>query len=144
MGNEENKIENQEQQQESEIEIAELARAELDKKDREIKNLKRELAKQKLYSEQEDEQQPERTKDDCINAIFNPNICNYDYAVAVLDLVDIEVKAGRKNPLGKNGQQVYDFLDDCVASCEGDKSKFTAIYQAKIGKDDLPIRNKRR
>ena len=76
------------------------------KKDREIKNLKRELAKQKLYSEQEDEQQPERTKDDCINAIFNPNICNYDYAVAVLDLVDIEVKAGRKNPLGKNKEGI--------------------------------------
>lgn len=143
MPNEE--IENQVKENElNDVEIAELAKAELNKRDREIRNLEKELAKAKLYSKETEQEIQPRTKEDCIATIFNPNVCNYDYAIAVLDLVDIETKAGRKNPLGKNGQAVYDFLDECVAACDGDKSKFPIVYQAKIGKDDLPIRKNRR
>ena len=130
----------------TDLEIAELASKEISERDKKIRELEKQLAKSKLMSNPDEEPEIVRTKEDCLKTIFDSKVSNYDYAVAVCDLVDIETKAGRPNPLGKDGDAVYDFLDDCIACCDGDKSKFPSVYQAKIGKDDLPaaIRSKRR
>ena len=137
---------NNEQELEDDVEIAELARQELDKRDKEIKKLKKELAQSKLLREPQEEQMQVRTKEECLDVILNSSACNYDYAVAVCDLVDIERGAGRPNPLGKDGDKVYDFFDECIASCNGDKTKFPSVYQSKIGNDDAVMfaRNKKR
>ena len=66
---------------------------------------------------------------------------------AVVDLVDIEKNEGRANPLGKNGDAVYDFFKEVIEECDGDKNLFTSIYQTKLGEDDPQIKlayNKRK
>lgn len=138
---------NQEQNVEmDDMEIAELAKRELDKRNEEIRKLKKELAQAKLLSEPKEEEEPSLTKDDCMKVLFNGNTCNYDFAVAVCNLVDIERDEGNPNPLGKRGDEVYNFFEECIDACNGDKSKFPAVYQAKIGNDDAPViakKNKR-
>ena len=127
----------QEQQEElSEIEIAELANQELKKKNAEIAKLKRELAQKKLYSTATDEEETLMSREECINVISDPNAINYDYAESVCRLVDIELDEGHANPLGEDGQDVYDFFKEVLEECGDDKSRFTAIYQARIGADD--------
>lgn len=129
------------------IEIAELANNELRKKDSEIAKLKKDLAKAKLLSEAEDEVPETMSKEDCIRVISDSNTTNYDYAVAVVNLVDNELAEGKANPLGKNGEQVYNFFKDVIDECGDDKSRFTSIYQARIGTDTpqtaMAYRNRR-
>lgn len=131
----------------SEIEIAELANKELKKKEQEIADLKKQLAKEKLYSKAEDEEREIPTREDCLKVIGSNKTNNYDYAQAVVDLVDIEKNEGRANPLGKNGDAVYDFFKEVIEECDGDKNLFPSIYQTKLGEDDPQIKlayNKRK
>lgn len=127
-------------------EIAELANRKLKEKDAEIKTLRTELNKLKLLSTAEEEEEEPLSREECIKRISDSNICNYDYAEAVIGLVDAETNDGRPNPLGPNGEAVYDFFKSVIEACDGDKSKFTTLYQTMIGADE-PLtaakRNKR-
>lgn len=139
--------EQQQQQELSEIEIAELANKELKKKEKEIADLKKQLAQEKLYSQAEDNEREIPTKEECLKIIESNKTNNYDYAQAVIDLVDIELGEGRQNPLGKNGDAVYNFFKDVIEECDGDKTRFPSIYQARLGEDDPQVKlayNKRK
>ena len=117
------------------------------KKEQEIADLKKQLAKEKLYSQAEEEEREIPTREDCLKVIGSNKTNNYDYAQAVVDLVDIEKNEGRANPLGKNGDAVYDFFKEVIEECDGDKNLFTSIYQTKLGEDDPQIKlayNKRK
>ena len=118
------------------VEIAELANKEIRGKDAEIAKLKKELAKAKLYSMAEEEEKEPLTREECIKRLGSSGISNYDYAEAVIGLVDIELANGNPNPLGKNGEEVYTFLKDVIEECGDDKSRFPSIYQARLGADD--------
>lgn len=132
--------ENVEQEEElTEMELAELANKKLREKDEEIKKLTKELAKQKLLSSGEEEEEELISREECIKRISSSNTCNYDYAEAVIALVDHEVNAGNPNPLGKDGEEVYEFFKEVLEACDGDKSRFTSIYQAKIGDDPKEV-----
>lgn len=123
----------------SDIEIAELANKALKEKDAELNATRRELAKAKLYSTADDEEVELPSKEDCIKIIGDSRTENYDYAQAVCDLVDIELSEGRPNPLGKNGDEVYNFFKDVIEECGDDKSRFVSIYQSRIGNDPSEI-----
>lgn len=123
----------------TDIEVAELANKEIRKRDAEIQQLKRDLAKQKLLSNADEEAEEAMSKEECLKILGDPKTTNYDYARAAVALTDIEVEAGRPNPLGENGEDVRNFLAETVEDCDGDPTRFTAIYQAKIGADDPSI-----
>lgn len=136
-----NKEQKEQETEESltEIEIAELANKELRKKEEEIAKLKKDLAKAKLYSEAAEEEEEFLTREECIRRISDNRTTNYDYAEAVIGLVDDELLRGNPNPLGKDGEAVYNFLRDVIEECDGDKSRFTSIYQARLGPDDPSV-----
>ena len=119
-----------------EVEIAELANKEIRSKDAEIAKLKRDLAKAKLYSTAEEEEEEPLTREECVKRLSDSRTTNYDYAEAVVGIVDLELSEGRPNPLGKNGEEVYNFFKDVLEECGDDKSRFTSIYQARLGADD--------
>ena len=123
----------------TEIEIAELANKEMRKKDAEIAKLTKELAKAKLLSVAEEEETSQVTREECLKVLGDSNTSNYDYAQAVVDLVDIEIAEGRPNPLGRDGEKVQEFFKDVLKECGDDKSRFPAVYQSKIGADDKLI-----
>ena len=123
----------------TEIEIAELANKELRKKEEEIAKLKRDLAKAKLYSEADGEEKEILTREECIKRISDNHITNYDYMEAVVNLIDDELSRGNPNPLGKDGDVIRNFLNDVIEECDGDKSRFPSIYQARLGADDPSI-----
>ena len=123
----------------SEVEIAELANKEIKTRDAEIAKLKKELAQAKLYSVAEDEEELTLSREECIKRLSDSRISNYDYAEAVVGLVDLELADGKPNPLGVNGKEVYDFFKDVLEECGDDKSRFTAVYQAKLGNDDPQV-----
>lgn len=133
-----NNNENEEQEL-SEIEIAELANKELRKKEEEISKLKKDLAKSKLYSEAPEEKEVALTREECIERIGGNNTSNYDYAEAVLRLCDIAKDEGKPNPLGTDGEKVYSFFKDVIEECDGDKSRFTSIYQSHLAPDDPKV-----
>ena len=114
----------------SELEIAELANREIRKKDEEIAKLKKDLAKAKLLSQAEEEEEEPLSREECLKRLSDTRTTNYDYAEAVIGLVDAELAEGKPNPLGKNGKEVYDFFKDVIEECDGDKARFTSIYQA--------------
>lgn len=60
---------NENEEELSEIEIAELANKEIRSKDDEIRKLKKDLAKAKLYSTAEDEEEEPMSREDCIKII---------------------------------------------------------------------------
>lgn len=123
----------------SDIEIAQLANQEIRKRDEEIAKLRKDLAKSKLYYNADDEEQEHLTREECISRLADNGTTNYDYAEAVIGLVEAELEAGRPNPLGKRGDDVYNFLKDCIEECGDDKSRFVSIYQSKIGADSADI-----
>lgn len=131
---------NPEQEEElSELEIAELANKELRKKEEEIAKLKKDLAKAKLLSQAEEEEEEPLSREECLKRLSDTRTTNYEYAEAVIGLVDAELAEGKPNPLGKNGKEVYDFFKDVIEECDGDKTRFTSIYQARLGADDPSI-----
>lgn len=123
----------------SDEEIAELANKELRKKEEEIAKLRKDLAKAKLLSTAEDEEEDPLSREECIKRISDTRTTNYDYAEAVIGLVDNELSKGNPNPLGKDGDEVYEFFKNCIEECGDDKSRFTSIYQARLGADDKSI-----
>ena len=131
--------ENKQQEEMDDIELAELANKELRKKEEEIAKLKKDLAKAKLYSEAEEEEEETLSREECVSRLSDMRTTNYDCIEAVVNLVDLELAEGHENPLGKNGQEIYDFLKDCIDECGDDKSRFTAVYQSKLGADDPKI-----
>ena len=95
----------------SDDEIAVLANKEIRKRDNEIIELKKELAKLKLYSDAEENQKSDELSIEQYKKILSDgNASNYDIALAV----------------------TKDVIDECAE----DKSRFISIYQAKIGADD--------
>lgn len=135
---EQKKLEEQAKQMDD-LEIAKLANEELKKKEKEILDLKKQLAKEKLLSQADEEERELPSREDCLKVINSNQATNYDYAQAVLDLVDNARNENQPNPLGKNGDAVYDFFKECIEECDGDKNRFTAIYQSKLGEDDLSV-----
>lgn len=131
--------EKQQQEEMDDIELAELANRELRKKEEEIAKLKKDLAKAKLYSEAEEEEEETLSREECVSRLSDVRTTNYDCIESVVNLVDLELAEGHENPLGKNGQEIYDFLKDCIDECGDDKSRFTAVYQSKLGADDPTI-----
>lgn len=132
--------ENQEKEVEmTDEEIAELANKEIRARDEEIAKLKKALNKAKLYSQAPEEEEVSLTKKECLEVISNPHSLNYDYAEAVCRLVDIELADGNPNPLGQDGEDVYKFFKDVIDECDGDKDRFTALYQLKLAPDDAQI-----
>lgn len=123
----------------TEIEIAELANKELRKKEEEVAKLKKELATLKLYSKAEEDEEETLTREECMKRISDSRTTNYDYAEAVIGLVDDELSKGNPNPLGKDGEAVYNFFKDVIEECDGDKSRFPSIYQARLGADDPSV-----
>ena len=131
---------NPEQQEMDDISIAEQANKLLQKEREEKEKLKKELARAKLLSNGNPEEEKEvMSKEDCLKIIGDKNTCNYDYAVAVVNLVDRELEAGQPNPLGEHGQEIRDFFEEVIEDCDGDKTKFTSVYQAKLPADDPKI-----
>lgn len=130
----EQEVKNEEELEE--VEIAELANKEIRNKDAEIAKLKRDLAKAKLYSTAEEDEEEPLTREECVKRLSDSRTTNYDYAEAVVGIVDLELSEGRPNPLGKNGEEVYNFFKDVLEECGDDKSRFTSIYQARLGADD--------
>lgn len=118
------------------VEIADLANKEIRSRDAEIAKLKKDLAKAKLYSKAEEEEEEPLTREECVKRLSDSRTTNYDYAEAVVGIVDLELSEGRPNPLGKNGEEVYNFFKDVLEECGDDKSRFTSIYQARLGADD--------
>lgn len=136
----EEKLEQQQQQQEqTDIEIAELANKEIRARDAEISKLKKELAQQKLYSIANEEEDTPKTAEDCLAVISDSNSCSYDIMGNFCDLRDIQVAEGKPDPFGSEGAQVTKFLRDVIEECDGDKSRFHSIYQARLGADDPSI-----
>ena len=124
----------------TDIEVGELAAKELQKRDTEIASLKKQLAIAKLYSKPEEgEEDAIMSKEDCLKVIGDSNTCNYDYANAVCELCDREAEAGKPNPLGENGKQVYDFFKNVIEECDGDKDLFTSIYNSRLAPDDPSV-----
>lgn len=123
----------------SDIEIAELANKELKLRNERIATLEKELAVQKLYSVADDGTPEVLTREECIKKLGDSHITNYDYAQTVVNLVDVEKANGRQNPLGSNGENVYTFFKNVIEECGDDKSRFTSIYQARLGSDDPSI-----
>lgn len=135
-------MENEEKKEEEvidDIELAELANRELRKKEEEIAKLRKDLAKAKLLSTAEEEEEEPLSREECVNRISDNRTTNYDYAEAVCGLVDAELAEGRPNPLGRNGDMVYNFFKECLEECGDDKSRFPAVYQARIGADDASV-----
>lgn len=120
-------------------EIAVLANKEIRKKDDEISRLKKDLAKAKLLSQAEDEEEEPLSREECLKRLSDNRTTNYEYAEAVIGLVDNELSNGNPNPLGKNGKEVYDFFKSVIEECDGDKTRFTSIYQARLGADDKSV-----
>ena len=124
----------------SDLEIAELANKELRKRDAEISKLKKDLAQLKLLSTADtDEEVPDMSVEDARKVLFDSRSTNYDIMKAVSVIAENEVNEGRPNPLGKDGEEVKQFIDDCLEECGDDKSRFTQIYQAAIGNDPPEI-----
>lgn len=132
-------IKTEQEEELSELEIAELANKELRKKEEEIAKLKKDLARAKLLSKAEEEEEEPLSREECLKRLSDTRTTNYDYAEAVIGLVDAELAEGKPNPLGKNGKEVYDFFKDVIEECDGDKTRFTSIYQARLGADDPSI-----
>lgn len=122
--------------EDEQITVAEEANAYIKKQKAEIKELKTELARQKLFSDVEEKQEETWTKEDCFEKMTSKNATNYDVVEAVCKLVDIELENGKSHPLGKDGDEVYEFFKSVLNGCGEDKAKFTSVYQAKIGNDD--------
>lgn len=144
MSQEEQKKQEQEEEL-SDIEIAELANKEIKARDAEIAKLKKDLAKAKLLSQDEGDEPQIMSKEDCFKILGSDNECAYDVARAVVDLYDNCIEEGNENPMVvEYGQEVRDFFEDCLNECGDNKSKFIAVYQAKLGEDDPQVAIARR
>lgn len=121
------------------IEIAELANKQLKEKDKEIAKLKKDLAKQKLLSNAEEEEEELMSREDCTKTLLGNTSTSYDIFCAAIGLYENEEKEGVPHSFGPDAERVYEFMKECVEDCDGDKNRFHAVYQSKIGPDDASI-----
>ena len=126
-----------EEQELTDVELAELANKELRKRDEEIAKLKKELAVSKLYSKgtEEDETEPVKTREENYKILTDPNVYDYDRIEALCNLSDIQIAETGHSAFGENAEEVTKFLRDCLDACDGDKSKFISVYQSRISAD---------
>ena len=129
----------------SDEEIAELANAEIRKKNEEIAKLKKDLAKAKLYSEATEESEELLLSEEYKKALSDNTNTNYDVAYNAVKLCEAYEKEGNTSPydavfkLGEESEDVYTFLKNAVDACDGDKSQFVSIYQSMLAPDDPKI-----
>lgn len=123
----------------NEFDLAKEANKALNEKDKRILELQKQLAKERLYSKApvEEKKEVSMSDADCLKIINTPNISNYDYASAVLNLHNNALREGKKSPLGEKGVEVAKLFSDVIEKCDGDKSKFMLNYQLMIGDDEL-------
>lgn len=119
----------------TEVEIAELARKELDKEREKNRQLTRELAKAKLFTTVDDEPEEVMSSADCRKIIAASDTTNYDYWAAVIQLCKNETSENKPHPLGEHGEDIITFVEGVIEECEGDKTAFSSLYQARLGKD---------
>lgn len=129
----------------SDEEIAELANAEIRKKNEEIAKLKKDLAKAKLYSEASEESEELLSSGEYRKALSNSTNTNYDVIYDTVKLCESIKEEGDTNPydavfhLGEESEIVYTFLKNVIDACDGDKSQFISIYQSMLAPDDPKI-----
>lgn len=129
----------------SDEEIAELANAEIRKKNEEIAKLKKDLAKAKLYSEAPEGSEELLSSEEYRKALSDNTNTNYDVAYNAVKLCEAFKEEGNTNPydtvfkLGEESEDVYTFLKNAVDACDGDKSQFVSIYQSMLAPDDPKI-----
>lgn len=128
----------QEQQQENpqtEMTIAEEAAKIIAEKDKKIRQLETEAARNRLYRTVDNEEEPVPTREDYLKTLGASDTTNYDYAVATIGLRELELAEGRPDPLGEDGEDVAAFLKNVIEDCNGDKTAFPALYVARLGQD---------
>lgn len=129
----------------SDEEIAELANAEIRKKNEEIAKLKKDLAKAKLYSEAPEESEELLSSGEYRKALSDSTNTNYDAIYNAVKLCESIKEEGNANPydavfhLGEESENVYTFLKNAIDVCDGDKSQFISIYQSMLAPDDPKI-----
>lgn len=123
------------QQEISDQDIAEIARNEMAKRDEEIKKLRKELAIKSMYTQVDNQETDLPTREECVEALSKGDTSNYDYWVYALRLRDIELAAERPDPFGEVGEELSTFVKGLIDECADDKSSFSAVYQARLGKD---------
>lgn len=129
----------------SDEEIAELANAEIRKKNEEIAKLKKDLAKAKLYSEAPEESEELLSSEEYRKALADSTNTNYDAIYNAVKLCKSIKEEGDTNPydavfhLGEESETVYTFLKNAIDACDGDKSQFISIYQSMLAPDDPKI-----
>ena len=129
----------------SDEEIAELANAEIRKKNEEIAKLKKDLAKAKLYSEAPEESEELLSSGEYRKALADSTNTNYDAiynAVKLCESIKEEGDTKRYDTvchLGEESETVYTFLKNAIDACDGDKSQFISIYQSMLAPDDPKI-----
>ena len=117
------------------ITVAEEAGKVIAEKDKKIKQLTIELAKQKLYRTVESDEEPVPTREDYLKTLGASDTTNYDYAAAAIGLRELELAEGNPDPLGEDGEEVAAFLKSVIEDCNGDKTAFPALYVARLGQD---------
>ena len=132
------------QDDDSIIKVVEEANVLLSQKDKEIKELKTQLARAKLYKTVDDEPKEEPYD---FNRKFSPRDRDIDFAIHAVKVheyemahpesVKIDPKTGnRLYTLGARAQDVYEFLKHCIDQSGGDPIAFHNIYKASLGPDD--------
>ena len=128
-----------EEEQLTDIDIAEQANKLLKGKDKEIADLKKQLAQMKLLQQTDDSEEEERmTEEECMAVILNPNASDYDIVDACAKLAGISEERGDKI-FGPHQEEIKEFFEDVIESCNGDKSRFNSVYQSLIGADPKEI-----
>lgn len=143
--NEENVTQQQNTENLSDMEIAEMARTEIANRDKEIARLNKELARQTMYTQVDNTEAEQPKREQVIEQLSRGDITNYDYWTNVLALRQIELNEGREDPLGKHGEDVAKFVKGIIDECGDDHTSFSALYTARLGKDrpeDLAAYNK--
>ncbi len=129
-----NKEQNENDIIKDDITIAEEANAEIQKWKKKAEDAEKELAREKLYKRVDTPEQPEFDENKAWENFFNPNSCSYDIFKNALDIYDNNKAKGVEDS-DEYTPEVMEFVRDVLSSCEGDKTKFHSVYQAKLGKD---------
>lgn len=131
-------------QEEDMIEIAKEANQIILGKDKEIKNLKTQLARANLLKQVPEEEVKEEPYD--LNKEFTPASTDYEIALHAVKLheyekenpntLPVDSQTGKyKYTLGSRADDVATFLKDCIDQSEGDPHRFHTIYKSNIGPD---------
>ena len=126
------------------IDVAKEANQLILEKDKEIKNLKTQLARANLLRQVPEDEEVEEPYD--LNKKFTPATTDYEIALHAVKLhehekanpstLPIDSQTGKhKYTLGSRADDVATFLKDCIDQSEGDPHRFHTIYKSNIGPD---------